>query len=115
MSEINVQLKGGASANIPAPATVGEALKRLDREAAKRALTARVDGRAVDLDFQLNANGDAAIEIEPIVPGTDDALFVLRHSTAHLLAAAVLDLFPGTNSASDPPCSTIRVTAFSTT
>lgn len=96
MSEVNVQLKGGASALIPAPVTVAEALKRLDREAAKRALTARVNGREVDLDYQLAATNGDAVEIEAIVPGTADALFVLRHSTAHLLAAAVLDLFPGT-------------------
>src|SRR5207247_6395236 len=39
-----------------------------------------------------------AIEIDPIAPQRDkrEALDVLRHSTAHLLAAAVLDLFPGT-------------------
>jgi threonyl-tRNA synthetase len=36
------------------------------------------------------------VQIEPIVPQTRDGLEVLRHSTAHLLAAAVLDLFPGT-------------------
>lgn len=97
MSEVNIQLKGGAGAQqMNAPVTVAEALKRLDREAAKRALTARVDGREVDLDYQINANGSAAVEIEPVVPGTNAALFVLRHSTAHLLAAAVLDLFPGT-------------------
>ncbi len=96
MSEVNIQLKGGASAQMPAPVTVADALKRLDREAAKRALTARVNGREVDLDHEITAANGDAVEIEAIVPGTDEALFVLRHSTAHLLAAAVLDLFPGT-------------------
>jgi threonyl-tRNA synthetase len=43
----------------------------------------------------LRANGES-VQIEPIVPQTRDGLEVLRHSTAHLLAAAVLDLFPGT-------------------
>src|SRR5207247_5272175 len=37
-----------------------------------------------------------ALLIESVVPQTHDGLVVLRHSTAHLLAAAVLDLFPGT-------------------
>jgi threonyl-tRNA synthetase len=96
MSEVNVQLKGGASALLPAPVSVADALKRLDREAAKRALTARVNGRDVDLDYQIPSSNGDAVEIEPIVAGTNDALFVLRHSTAHLLAAAVLDLFPDT-------------------
>jgi threonyl-tRNA synthetase len=97
MSEINVQLKDGAAAQIPAPVSVAEALKRLDREAAKQALAARVNGREVDLAYTLDAqsNGDA-VQIEPVLPQTLAGLDVLRHSTAHLLAAAVLDLFPGT-------------------
>jgi threonyl-tRNA synthetase len=97
MSEINIQLKDGAAAQIAAPVTVAEALKRLDRETAKQALAARVNGREVDLAYMLEAgsNGDA-VQIEPVLPQTLEGLDVLRHSTAHLLAAAVLDLFPGT-------------------
>ena len=96
MSEVNVKLKDGAGAQIPGPVTVGEALKRLDRDAAKQALAARVNGREVDLAFTLSAQNGEAIQIEPVLPETRDGLDVLRHSTAHLLAAAVLDLFPGT-------------------
>jgi threonyl-tRNA synthetase len=100
MSEVNVQLKDGPAAQVPAAATVGDALKQLDREAAKRALAARVNGHEVDLARPLaavsaNGNGDS-VEIEPVLPETREGLEVLRHSTAHLLAAAVLDLFPGT-------------------
>ena len=82
---------------MPAPSTVADALKKLDRDLAKQALAARVNGREVDLAFTLDAqaNGDA-IKIEPVLPQTLEGLDVLRHSTAHLLAAAVLDLFPGT-------------------
>jgi threonyl-tRNA synthetase len=96
MSEVNVQLKDGVGAQIPGPVTVGEALKRLDRDMAKQALAARVNGREVDLAFTLNAQNGEAIQIEPVLPETREGLDVLRHSTAHLLAAAVLDLFPGT-------------------
>jgi threonyl-tRNA synthetase len=96
MSEVNVKLKDGAGAQIPGPVTVGEALKRLDRDAAKQALAARVNGREVDLAFTLSAQNGEAIQIEPVLPETREGLDVLRHSTAHLLAAAVLDLFPGT-------------------
>ncbi|HEX8097956.1 MAG TPA: threonine--tRNA ligase, partial [Pyrinomonadaceae bacterium] len=98
MSEINVQVKGGASAQMPAPVTVAEALKKLDRDVAKQALAARVNGREVDLAYTLKAeesNGEP-LKIEPVLPATLEGLDVLRHSTAHLLAAAVLDLFPGT-------------------
>jgi threonyl-tRNA synthetase len=101
MCELNVQLKGGAAAQVPASASVAEALKQLDRDAAKQALAARVNGSEVDLAFKLDrlgANGNAVepVEIAPVLPGTREGLEVLRHSTAHLLAAAVLDLFPGT-------------------
>src|ERR1044071_3014757 len=102
MSEINVQLKNGHAVPVPDSATVAEALKQLDRDLAKQALAAKVGGREVDLAAPLDAlrasNGESAttVQIEPIVPQTRDGLEVLRHSTAHLLAAAVLDLFPGT-------------------
>lgn len=96
MSEIKVQLNDGAPQVVPASATVAEALKQLDREMAKRALAARVNGREVDLAYTLNQQNGDAVKIEPVLPETRDGLDVLRHSTAHLLAAAVLDLFPGT-------------------
>jgi threonyl-tRNA synthetase len=101
MSEINVQLKDGGAAQIAASATVAEALKELDRDAAKQALAAKVNGQEVDLARELDSigNGGGAqptYEIVPVQPGTREGLEVLRHSTAHLLAAAVLDLYPGT-------------------
>src|ERR1044072_3332189 len=102
MSEINVQLKNGHAVPVPDSATVAEALKQLDRDLAKQALAAKVGGREVDLTAPLDtlraSNGEstATVQIEPIVPQTRDGLEVLRHSTAHLLAAAALDLFPGT-------------------
>src|SRR5258708_35639441 len=97
MSEISVQLKDGAAAQIPAPVSAGEALKKLDREAGKQALAARVNGREVDLAFTIDEtqNGQV-VSLEAVLPETPEGLEVLRHSTAHLLAAAVLDLFPGT-------------------
>lgn len=97
MSELNVQLKDGPAAIVAGPITVGEALKKLDRDVAKQALAARIDGREVDLAYTLQEqqNGEP-VKIEPVLPETRDGLDVLRHSTAHLLAAAVLDLFPGT-------------------
>src|SRR3954452_10844456 len=99
MSEINVQLKNGEPVLVPDSATVAEALKKLDRDLAKQALAGKIGDREVDLTASLDTirggNGES-VQIEPIVPQTRDGLEVLRHSTAHLLAAAVLDLFPGT-------------------
>src|SRR5215203_1917919 len=97
MSDINVQLKNGEPIPVPDSATVAEALKKLDRDLAKQALAAKIGGREVDLAARLDSfrsNGEP-VQIEPIVPQTRAGLEVLRHSTAHLMAAAVLDLFPG--------------------
>lgn len=94
MSELNVNLNGSQRA-IPAPATVADAIKAFDRDVLKSALAAKVNGEEVDLNRELTAT-DEIISIEPITVDTREGLEVIRHSTAHLLAAALLDLFPGT-------------------
>ncbi len=98
MSEINVQVAGGEARPVPAGSSVADVLKRLDRDAAKQALAAKVNGREVDLTYRLDettGNGEP-VRVEPVLPQTLEGLDVIRHSTAHLLAAAILDLFPGT-------------------
>jgi threonyl-tRNA synthetase len=75
--------------------SVLDAIKAFDRDVLKKTIAAKVNGEEVDLSKQL-APTDEVLSIEPIVTDTRDGLEVLRHSTAHLLAAAVLDLFPGT-------------------
>ncbi len=94
MSELNIKF-GENQRSITLPATVADAVKAFDRDALKKALAAKVNGAEVDLNKQLEAT-DELISIEPISSDTRDGLEVIRHSTAHLLAAAVLDLFPGT-------------------
>lgn len=75
--------------------SVLEAIKAFDRDVLKKTIAAKVNGEEVDLSKSLGET-DEVLSIEPIVTDTRDGLEVLRHSTAHLLAAAVLDLFPGT-------------------
>lgn len=94
MSQLNVKF-GTDQRAIPAPATVADAIKAFDRDALKTALAAKVNGEEFDLGRQL-AVTDEVLSIEPITLETRDGLEVIRHSTAHLLAAAILDLFPGT-------------------
>jgi threonyl-tRNA synthetase len=94
MSELNVKY-GEDQRSIPAPASVADAIKAFDRDVLKKSLAARVNGEEVDLNKQLSET-DEVLSIEPILADTNDGLEVLRHSTAHLLAAAVLELFPGT-------------------
>jgi len=94
MSELNIKF-GENSRAIPAPATVIDAIKAFDRDILKITLAAKVNGEEVDLNREL-VEGDEVISIEPITNETRGGLEVIRHSTAHLLAAALLDLFPGT-------------------
>ena len=94
MSEINVKF-GERSSTIPSPATVIDALKALDRDVLKKALAAKVNGQEVDLNAEL-AQTDELLSIEPIFADTREGLELVRHSTAHLLAAAILELHPGT-------------------
>ena len=94
MSEVNVKINGNERA-IPAPATVADAIKAFDRDVLKSALAAKVNGEEVDLNRSLEAT-DEVLSIEPITTNTREGLEVIRHSAAHLLAAALLDLFPGT-------------------
>ncbi len=109
MSEINVKV-GENSRTFSAPVSVAEALKSFDRDLVKKSLAAKINGEEVDLSFELEPNGlyellridktdeddNWSFTIEPILPETRDGLEVIRHSAAHLLAAAVLDLFPET-------------------
>ncbi|MBO0797802.1 MAG: threonine--tRNA ligase, partial [Blastocatellia bacterium] len=87
MSESNVSLTGVSAL---------ELLKKQDRESAKKAIAARLfrngEENPVDLNYQVR-EGE---RVEALTPESREALEVYRHSTAHLLAAAVLDLFPGT-------------------
>ena len=75
--------------------SVLDAIKAFDRDVLKKTIAAKVNGEEVDLSKKLDES-DEVLSIEPIETDTRDGLEVLRHSTAHLLAAAVLDLFPGT-------------------
>ena len=94
MAELNVKY-GEQQRSIAAPATVADALKSFDRDVLKKSLAAKLNGEEVDLYRELTDNGEV-FSIEPILADTRDGLEIIRHSTAHLLAAAVLDLFPGT-------------------
>ena len=94
MSEINVKV-GENQRSFPAPVSVAEVLKSFDRDVVKKSLAAKVNGEERDLSFTLDQT-DEVLSIEPIFAESHDGLELIRHSTAHLLAAAVLDLFPGT-------------------
>src|SRR5262249_45807579 len=76
-----------------------EVLKQQDRESARKAIAARLYRRGVEQEepVDLSYVVKEGESVEPLTPESgNEALSVYRHSTAHLLAAAVLDLYPGT-------------------
>ena len=91
MSEISVTLPDGSSRRMPAGSTPGDVALQISPGLAKAALAALVNDRIVDLNYPLRE--DASVRI--VTPQSPEALGLYRHSTAHLLAAAVTNLFPG--------------------
>ena len=87
---INIRLPDGAVKAFPGPVTVAEVAQAIGPGLAKAALAGRVDGRLVDTSFRMERDGDLAI----VTDKDKDGLELLRHSTAHLLAYAVKELFP---------------------
>ena len=91
MNEISVTLPDGNSRRVSAGATPGDVAALISPGLAKAALAAVVDDRLVDLTFPLER--DARVRI--VTSKSPEALDLQRHSTAHLMAAAVTQLFPG--------------------
>jgi threonyl-tRNA synthetase len=91
MNEISVTLPDGSSRRVPAGTTPGEVAASISPRLAKAALAAAVDDRLVDLSYPIQQ--DARVRV--ITADSPEGLHVYRHSTAHLLAAAVTQLFPG--------------------
>ena len=92
MNHVTVTLPDGSTRSVPAGATVGDVAAGVSPRLAKAALAGIVDNRLVDLSYQLQQ--DAPVRI--VTSESPEALSLYRHSTAHLLAAAVTNLFPGT-------------------
>ena len=90
MSQITVTLPDGSTRGTPAGAPVSAVASDISPRLARQALAAIVDGRMVDLSYPLD--DDAAVRF--VTPGAPEALELYRHSTAHLMAAAVTALFP---------------------
>ena len=86
----DVRLPDGAVKPFPAPVSVAEIAKSIGPGLAKAALAAKVDGKLVDTSYVVDR--DAAVAI--VTDKDPEGLEVLRHSTAHLLAYAVKELFP---------------------
>ncbi len=91
MSQITVTLPDGTSRSVPAGTPVRSVAEGISPHLANAALAAVVDDKLVDLSCPLDK--DARVRI--VTEKSPEALPLYRHSTAHLLAAAVTSLFPG--------------------
>src|SRR5215467_5159093 len=102
MDNIQVTLPDGSVQSVPQGTRPLDVARSISPRLADDAIVARVNGDLWDLNRPLD--GDAKLEI--LTPRNPEALEVYRHSTAHLLAAAVLELFPETKLGIGPPIDT---------
>jgi threonyl-tRNA synthetase len=87
---VSVRLPDGSQRQFDAPVTVAQVASSIGTGLAKAALAGKVDGKLVDTSFLIDRDADLAIVTDKDAEGLE----VLRHSTAHLLAYAVKELFP---------------------
>jgi threonyl-tRNA synthetase len=87
---IVITLPDGSRREYPGPVTVAEVAQSIGSGLAKAALAGKVDGRMVDTSFRIDQDASLSIVTDKDADGVD----VIRHSTAHLLAYAVKELYP---------------------
>lgn len=87
---ITVRLPDGSQREFDSPVTVAQVAANIGTGLAKAALAGKVNGNVVDTSYLIEQDSDLAI----ITDKDADGLDVIRHSTAHLLAYAVKELFP---------------------
>ena len=85
-----ITLPDGSTREFDAPVTVHQVAESIGAGLAKAALAGKVDDRLVDTSYLIEQDAQLAI----VTDRDDEGLEIIRHSTAHLLAQAVKDLFP---------------------
>jgi threonyl-tRNA synthetase len=90
MASINITLPDGSVRELPAGASVYDLAASIGAGLAKAALAGKVNGELVDLSAPLNEGA----QVEIITEKSPEALDIIRHSTSHLMAQAVKELFP---------------------
>src|ERR1700683_424890 len=99
MDTIQITLPDGAKQEVPQATTPIEIARKISHGLAREALVARANGELTDLSRPLEHDASLAI----LTSKDAEALQVFRHSAAHLLAAAVLELFPEVKLGIGPP------------
>ena len=98
-SEITITLPDGSVRRVPAGTTGADVAASISPRLAREALAVMADERLLDLSRPF----DQDVRVRVVTSKDAEALGLYRHSTAHLLAAAVLELFPGTQCGIGPP------------
>jgi len=89
---LSITLPDGSKREFEHPVTVAEVASSIGAGLAKAALAGRVDGRLVDTSHRIEADASLAI----VTARDEDALELVRHDAAHVMAQAVQELYPGT-------------------
>jgi len=88
---LKIKLPDGAVKDFPGPVTVAEVAQSIGAGLAKAALAGKVNGKLVDTSYRIESDAEVAI----VTPKSPEALDIIRHSTSHLMAQAVQELYPG--------------------
>lgn len=102
MENIKVELPDGSNKELSAGATIADVAQSIGAGLAKAAIAGKINGEPVDLNREVS-DGD---KVEIITSKSAEALGILRHSTAHIMAEAVQTLFPGVQIAYGPQTET---------
>ena len=102
MANVKLTLPDGSTREYPQGVTAREVAQSIGSGLAKAALAAEIDGRLADLSTPIESD----VPLQIITPSSPEGLMIYRHSSAHLLAAAVLELFPDAHPGIGPPTDT---------
>src|SRR5216683_1553665 len=98
---LTLRLPDGSTRQVPEGTRPCEVAESIGKRLAQAAIAAKVNGTIVDLDRELT-DGSGEIAFQILTDKDRDALDVLRHSSAHVMARAVMRLFPGVQLAFGP-------------
>src|ERR1700733_5538447 len=99
---VQIKLPDGSIKDYPEGISPREVAAGIGKRLAEAAVAAVARGQVVDLDRPLENGDDAPIEMRILTPKDREALDVLRHSTAHIMARAIMRIFPGVRLAFGP-------------
>ncbi|MFI5456557.1 MAG: threonine--tRNA ligase [Isosphaerales bacterium] len=99
---VQIKLPDGSIKDYPEGVSPREVAAGIGKRLAEAAVAAMAGGRVVDLDRPLENGDGGPIELRILTPRDREALDVLRHSTAHIMARAIMRLYPGVRLAFGP-------------